>query len=213
MIASARWKSWLTNWRESGASRRRELRRATHAFTRSKLSVVGLAIFVFVLFVALFAPYIAPYPEDAGATTHMSERLQPPSPAHWFGTDEFGRDIFSRVVIASRLDLGLALSVMGATLVIGVALGAWAGIVGGMVDEIIMRSADLFMTIPDFILALAIITAIGPGLMAQAAASILGTCGGWRCEVRWRHCSCPRSADRCYARGAPRRGGEMQHDG
>lgn len=162
-MVAGKLKLWLVRWRESSQSRKREIRRATYAFTRSKLSVVGLAILFFVLMLAASSPYIAPYPEDAGAKTHMSERLQAPSPEHWFGTDEFGRDIFSRVVIASRLDLGLALSVMGITLVIGITLGAWAGIAGGMIDEIIMRLSDLFMTIPDIILALAIITAIGPG--------------------------------------------------
>jgi peptide/nickel transport system permease protein len=154
---------WLKNWRERGEYRRRERARATYAFTRSKLSIVGLSIIIFVLLVALFAPFIAPYPEDAGLKTHIPERLQPPSPDHIFGTDDVGRDVFSRVVIASRLDLGLAISVMTITLVIGIALGSWAGIVGGMVDEIIMRITDLFMTIPDIILALAIITALGPG--------------------------------------------------
>ena len=154
---------WLKNWQEGADNRRRERSRAIYAFTRSKLSVVGLAIVIIVILLALFAPYIAPYPEDAGLKTHIPERLQPPSPDHIFGTDDVGRDVFSRVVIASRLDVGLAISVMSIALVIGITLGSWAGISGGMVDEIIMRITDMFMTIPDIILALAIITAIGPG--------------------------------------------------
>lgn len=154
----------IKNWKEGREYRQRELARATYTFTRSKLSVVGLAIICFVLLVALFAPYIAPYPEDAGAVTHIAERLQPPSAEHWFGTDDVGRDVFSRVVIASRLDLGLAVAVMTITLIVGITLGSWAGIAGGMVDEGVMRMTDMFMTIPDIILALAILTAIGPGV-------------------------------------------------
>jgi peptide/nickel transport system permease protein len=139
------------------------MRRALYAFTRSKLSMVGLTLVAFVVWVALFAPLIAPYPLDAEATTHMDQRLSRPSSAHLFGTDDVGRDVFSRVVLAAPLDLGLAVAVMAIALTIGVSLGAWAGISGGMVDELIMRITDLFMTIPDIILALAIIVAIGPG--------------------------------------------------
>jgi peptide/nickel transport system permease protein len=166
-------KEWIKNWQESSEYRRLELKRVAYSFTRSKLSVVGLAIILFMIVVALFSPYIAPYPEDAGAVTDMSERLMAPSLAHWFGTDDVGRDIFSRVVLASRLDLGLAVSVMAVTLVIGVILGAWAGISGGMVDEVIMRVTDMFMTIPDIILALAVVSAIGPGVRNAAIALAL----------------------------------------
>ena len=162
-MLSARYHSWVKNVREGSDHRRRELSRAMYAFTRSKLSVVGLAIVLFILLVTIFTPIIAPFPEDQGAVTHMADRLKPPSATRWFGTDDVGRDVFSRVVIASRLDLGLALSVMVITLLIGITLGAWAGISGGWVDEIIMRITDMFMTVPDIILALAIITAIGPG--------------------------------------------------
>jgi len=162
-MLSARYHSWVKNVREGSDHRRRELSRAMYAFTRSKLSVIGLAIVLFILLVTIFTPIIAPFPEDQGAVTHMADRLKPPSATRWFGTDDVGRDVFSRVVIASRLDLGLSLSVMVITLLIGITLGAWAGISGGWVDEIIMRITDMFMTVPDIILALAIITAIGPG--------------------------------------------------
>jgi peptide/nickel transport system permease protein len=159
----ARINGWVKNAQEGSDHQRRELSRAMYAFTRSKLSVVGLAIVLFILLVTIFSPIITPFPEDQGAVTHMVDRLKPPSATQWFGTDDVGRDVFSRVVLASRLDLGLALSVMVITLFIGITLGAWAGISGGWVDEIIMRITDMFMTVPDIILALAIITAIGPG--------------------------------------------------
>jgi peptide/nickel transport system permease protein len=172
-MLSAQVKDWVRNWRESSDHRRLELKRVAYTFSRSKLSIAGLAIVIFVILVAIFSPVIAPYPEDAGAVTHMSERLMPPSSAHWFGTDDVGRDLFSRVVIASRLDLGLAVAVMAVTLAVGVTLGAWAGISGGMVDEVIMRLTDMFMTIPHIILALAILTAIGPGVRNAAIALAL----------------------------------------
>ena len=172
-MLSTQVKDWVRNWRESSDYRRLELKRITFTFSRSKLSIAGLAIVIFVILVAIFSPVIAPYPEDAGAVTHMSERLMPPSSEHWFGTDDVGRDLFSRVVIASRLDLGLAVAVMAVTLAVGVALGAWAGISGGMVDEVIMRLTDGFMTIPHIILALAILTAIGPGVRNAAIALAL----------------------------------------
>jgi peptide/nickel transport system permease protein len=155
--------SLLSDWREENDYRRQELKRATYAFTRSKLSVVGLGLVIFICLVALLSPYITPYPEDGGATTHTSIRLQAPSSQHWFGTDDVGRDVLSRIILASRLDLGLAISTMAIALSIGVFLGAWSGIAGGMVDETIMRLTDMFMTIPDIILALVIIIAIGPG--------------------------------------------------
>lgn len=155
--------SLYNNWREGSDYRKQEIKRATYAFTRSKLSLVGLGLVVFVCLMALFAPLLAPYPEDGGATTHTSIRLQAPSPQHWFGTDDVGRDVLSRLILASRLDLGLAVVTISIALTIGVFLGAWSGIAGGMVDEIIMRLTDMFMTIPDIILALVIIIAIGPG--------------------------------------------------
>jgi peptide/nickel transport system permease protein len=161
-MLSAKLYGWIQDWREGSDYRRRELNRALYAFTRSKLSILGFLLTLFVVLVASFSPLIAPYPEDAGAITHMSDRLLPPTAAHWFGTDDVGRDVFSRVLLASRLDLGLAISVIAITLLIGVFLGAWAGISGGMVDEVIMRITDMFMTIPDIILAMAIIIVLGP---------------------------------------------------
>jgi peptide/nickel transport system permease protein len=162
-MISGKINSLFSEWKEVREYRQQELRRATYAFTRSKLSLVGLGLVIFICLVALFSPILAPYPEDGGATTHTSIRLQAPSPQHWFGTDDVGRDVLSRVILASRLDLGLALSTMAIALAIGVLLGAWSGIAGGMVDEIIMRLTDMFMTIPDIILAMVIIIAIGPG--------------------------------------------------
>lgn len=162
-MLSVRINSWWSEWREGSDYRKQEFKRATYAFTRSKLSIIGLGIVVFVLLLALFSPMITPYPEDGGATTHTAIRLQAPSAQHWFGTDDVGRDVLSRILLASRLDLGLAVSVMAIALTIGGFLGAWAGISGGIVDEVIMRLTDMFMTVPDIILALAIIIAIGPG--------------------------------------------------
>jgi len=155
-----RWEGWL----EGNQYRWEELRRSAYAFSRSRLSVVGLAIMVSVVIVAIVAPFIAPYPEDATGATNTKERLQSPDRAHLFGTDALGRDIFSRVILGAALDLQLAGTVLSIAVFVGVTLGAWAGFMGGLVDELIMRTTDIFMTMPDLVLALVIITALGPGI-------------------------------------------------
>ncbi len=121
-------------------------------------------IVVLLAFVAIFGPYLAPYPEDAKGAIHITERLQSPSRDHFFGTDDVGADIFSRVLIGSRLSLGIGVMVLVVATLIGVPLGAIAGYYGGIVNEIIMRITDIFLTIPALILALAIAAALGPSI-------------------------------------------------
>lgn len=128
-------------------------------FRKNKSAVAGLIILILLVGMALFADLIVPYArcvEQVGA-----DRLQGPSAAHFFGTDEFGRDLFARVVHGSRYSLfiGVATSLMA--LVAGAILGASAGYFGGMVDNVICRIVDVFMCVPPILLSLAVVAALG----------------------------------------------------
>jgi peptide/nickel transport system permease protein len=131
-------------------------------FTANKLAVVGLGIIVLLIFVAIFADVIAPYPPTIGDLANA--RLLPPSAAHWMGTDDLGRDIFSRVVYGSRLTLFVVILVAIIAAPIGLLVGTVAGYAGGWVDTILMRITDIFLAFPKLILALAFVSALGPGI-------------------------------------------------
>lgn len=136
-------------------------------FKQNKLAMAGLAITLVYLFVGVFAPVIAPYDP---AAIDVVNQYHPPSMAHPFGTDSFGRDLFSRVVFGARISLRVAtLSISFAT-VTGVVLGLTAGYYRGNVDEIIMRIMDVLFAFPGILLALVIIAALGPGLNKAIAA-------------------------------------------
>ncbi|MEC5398883.1 ABC transporter permease [Uliginosibacterium sp. H1] len=122
--------------------------------------VTGFAFVLFGLFVllAIFGPLIAPFdPLDSNA----GEPLTPPSAQNWFGTDSFGRDIFSRVIIATRLDFGIALSAVLISFIIGSSIGCAAGFWGGWLDRVSSRVADTIMAFPLFVLAMGIVAALG----------------------------------------------------
>lgn len=131
-------------------------------FRKNKSAVIGLAILILLIGMAVFADLIVPYSkcvDQVGA-----DRLQEPSLAHFFGTDEYGRDLFARVVHGSRYSLfiGVATSLMA--LVIGAILGASAAYFGGMVDNIICRIIDVFMCVPPILLSLAVVAALGTSM-------------------------------------------------
>lgn len=130
-------------------------------FSRNKLAVVGLLIIVGLIATALFAPQIAPYNP---VTTDLASRLQPLSSAHWFGTDEMGRDIFSRIVWGSRLTLYVIMLVAIIAAPVGILVGTVSGYFGGYIDTVLMRITDIFLAFPKLILALAFVAALGPGI-------------------------------------------------
>ena len=140
-------------------------RRALRRFRQSPLSLLGLAIIVFVVLVALVGPFLVPYPEDASGALNIKEKLDPPTWAHPFGTDQVGRDVFTRVIVGARVSLLAGVVVIALALTVGTLLGAVAGYVGGRVVDVIMRVTDIFLTIPDLILAMAFAAALGPGLL------------------------------------------------
>jgi peptide/nickel transport system permease protein len=134
-------------------------------FKRNKLAIVGLSIFIILIFLAVFANWIAPYPQDAGIAVHFNQALQPPSFKYIFGTDDLGRDIFSRILFGLRYTLiaGLTIPIIGA--LIGVTLGLIAGYFGKKIGTVIMRITDIFLSIPPLVIALLVISVLGPGLL------------------------------------------------
>jgi len=129
-------------------------------FMKNKAAVVGLIIFALIVLVAAFAPLIADYKTEA-INIDVLNQLQPPSREHLFGTDELGRDILARVVHGARISLVIGIASVAIALLIGGTLGAVSGYYGGWIDNIIMRIMDVFLCLPDVLLALAIIAAFG----------------------------------------------------
>jgi peptide/nickel transport system permease protein len=117
-----------------------------------------------IVLVALLAPLIATYPEDAGSATHPLQTLEPPSAQHYFGTDQVGRDVFSRVVYGARISPVIAVLVLTISVLVGVPLGIAAGYFGGAVDEVISRVTDVFLAFPALLLALAFAAVMQPSI-------------------------------------------------
>ena len=135
--------------------------RATAFASDNKLFVFGMVMFAVIVLAALFANTVAPYEPTKMA---FSDKLNPPSLDHLFGTDNFGRDIFSRVVHGARTSLMVGAFVTGIAILIGMPLGLLAGYYGGRVDTILMRFSDVFLAFPPLLLPIAITAALGPGL-------------------------------------------------
>jgi len=157
-------RGWLLSDRPQ-SRRQARLGRAYSAwrrFLRNRLAVVGLVIVVALVLVAIFANQLAPYSPYIGDL--RTTRLLPPSAAHWFGTDDQGRDILSRVVFGSRITLVVVVLVALLAAPIGLAVGTIAGYAGGLVDAALMRVTDIFLAFPRLILALAFVAALGPGI-------------------------------------------------
>jgi peptide/nickel transport system permease protein len=127
----------------------------------SRLNVAGVAIVALVLLLAVFGPLIAPQNPNQ---VNLLAVLQPPSVHYWFGTDNLGRDLFSRVLAGTRISVEVAVIILSLSVTLGTALGIVSGLVGGLVDEIVMRVTDLFLAFPGFILAAAIAATLGPSL-------------------------------------------------
>ena len=143
------------------AARKRYWRDSFTLWKRNPITMVGTAIIAFLILVALLAPLLAnhdPYNQI------LSERLLPPSAEYWFGTDNLGRDIYSRVVYGARLTIMIAVLVALISAPIGLLVGVLSGYLGGVVDEALMRISDIFLAFPKLILAIAFAAALGTGL-------------------------------------------------
>ena len=137
-------------------------RSAVATARENPLLLAGALMALAIVLVAALGPLIVPYPQDAGTAMHPAVILLAPSWQHKFGTDMFGRDIFTRVVYGARWSLGIAIVVLAISVAIGVPLGIVAGYFGGLVDNVIMRVTDVFLAFPALLLALAFAAVLGP---------------------------------------------------
>lgn len=140
-------------------------RRGIRRFRSNILSMIGLIALLGVFGVALVAPSIVPFPEDAEGKIRASARLQAPDDTFYFGTDNVGRDIYSRVLLGTGLALQVGFVIIFLASVIGVTIGALAGYFGGWVDDLLMRMTDIFLTVPALVLAIAVTAALGKGIL------------------------------------------------
>ena len=145
-----------------------------YKFRRNKLSIVGLGAIIAVVFIAIFAPWLSPYPSNAGLYVNFAQSGQPPSWTHIFGTDEIGRDIFSRIMFGFRYSLMLMVVVLSISVAPGVILGLIAGYYNGRrISTLIMRLADVFVAVPPLLLALSVASVLAPtAINAMLAVSL-----------------------------------------
>ncbi len=139
-------------------------------FRRDKLALVCFYILLAVVIIAIFAPFLTPYPEQGLGDPNLPEKFQAPSWAHPFGTDDLGRDLLARVMYGARSSLIAAFSIVTVAIVIGTTLGAIAGYFGGWIDEVIMRITDIFLAFPPLLLAITIATVLEPSLFNSVMA-------------------------------------------
>lgn len=142
----------------------KQLRYYIYLLNRNRLTQIAFYTVICLFLTAIFSPVISPYPEHITEEANASNKLLKPSSEHLFGTDELGRDIFSRVLYGTRVSLTTAVLSVGLALLIGVPLGAIAGTIGGWIDEVIMRITDMFLSFPPLLLAIAMVALVGPGL-------------------------------------------------
>lgn len=150
--------------RDHGAVRADEWRKIWFRFRQSTLSVIGLAIVVLMVVAAVLAPFIASHPRHAGSFVNFEASLKPPSRTYIMGTDDAGRDVFSRILFGTRISMSLGTAVLILSVLIGVPLGLVAGYWGGRVGNVIMRVTDVFLAVPPIALALAVTVALRPNL-------------------------------------------------
>ncbi|RKX75917.1 MAG: D,D-dipeptide ABC transporter permease [Spirochaetes bacterium] len=167
-----------TKWMEL----KNRIGRGWFRFRKNPISLVGGGMVLLVIILAVFAPYVTPFPTHAGKVTNFEKIFQPPGKEHWFGTDEVGRDVFSRVIFGYRISLLMALVVLGISVPFGVALGLIAGYVGGIVETIIMRITDVFLSLPALVMALAIGAAFTPTI-GKAMLAVSAIWWTWHCRL------------------------------
>lgn len=144
-----------------------------YVIRRDVLAMFSLGWIALMIFFAIFAPLIAPYPEQGAGRNNAENRFQAPTSEYWLGTDELGRDVLSRIIYGAQPAMVSSLIVVTAAVLIGTPLGAIAGYYGGWIDEIIMRITDLFLAFPSLLLAMAIVSLAGPSLINAVIALVV----------------------------------------
>lgn len=134
---------------------------ALRQFAANWAALAGIIALILLVVLSLLAPHLAPY---NSVTISLAEKVQPPSRAHWLGTDYFGRDVLTRVLYGGRVSLSVGLLVVGIAMLIGVPIGLSAGFLGGRVENLLMRLMDAFLTFPPLLLAVAIVGSLGPDI-------------------------------------------------
>lgn len=150
-------------------------------FSKNKLAMFGMIVIILLIIMAIFAPFIAPYSYDE---QNLKRSNMLPSRQHLMGTDNFGRDIFSRIIYGSRISLQIGFIAVGIGVLIGGTLGSFAAYYGGVADNIIMRFIDVLLAIPSTLLAISIAAALGPGLTNAMIAVGVGTVPNYARVVR-----------------------------
>ena len=147
---------------------------AFYRFKKNPSALIGMAIVLSVVFCAVFAPLLAPWPDAAGSQVDFAHRHLAPDNTYWFGTDNVGRDIFSRVLYGYRVSLLLSIGVLSVAVPFGVTLGLMAGYFGGRIEFVIMRFTDISLAIPPLAMALSITAVLSPNLInAMIAITLL----------------------------------------
>ena len=165
--------SRLADWRSRHQSGIGESRHNVRVFFRDKLAVAGFVVILATLIIAIFAPYLAPYPEQGRGDSDMPNRLQAPSREHVMGTDQQGRDVLSRIMFGARIPLSISVVVTFGVLLVGVPLGGIAGYFGGWIDEMVMRITDIFLAFPALVFAMALVAFLGASLRNVAVALVI----------------------------------------
>ena len=150
---------------------------------KNKMAMLGLAIVVFLVLLAVFADFLFDY-EEIVIKQNTAIRLQGPSAEHWFGTDEFGRDILARLVHGGRISLVVGVVAVSIALVLGGTLGAISGFFGGKVDMIISRAMDILLAVPSLLLSITIVSALGPSILNLMIAIAVSSVPGYARIVR-----------------------------
>ncbi|MBQ1189112.1 MAG: ABC transporter permease [Lachnospiraceae bacterium] len=150
---------------------------------KNKMAMIGLAIVVFLVLLAVFADFLFDY-EQVVIKQNTAIRLQGPSAEHWFGTDEFGRDILARLVHGGRISLVVGVIAVAIALVLGGTLGAISGFFGGKVDMLISRAMDILLAVPSLLLSITIVSALGPSIINLMIAIAVSSVPGYARIVR-----------------------------
>ena len=165
-------------------ARREAWRRGLYRMRQSSLSIVGLVLVLLLLVLAATGHWIAPFPDHITGSIDTAMRFKPPSWKNWMGTNELGQDVLSLVLGGARISLFAGLAVVLLAAVAGTIIGALAGYLGGWTDEILMRLADLKLTLPGLILAMAVAAALGAGTVNMVIAISIGWWPGFARLVR-----------------------------
>ena len=138
-------------------------RRGLGRFASDRASALGLALLLLLVVAAIFAPILAPFPGDV-ADFHTANRLRAPDAVNWLGTDRMGSDLFSRILFGARITITIAVVAVGSAVVVGVPIGLVAGYYGGWPSNLLMRVSDIFLAVPQIVLAIAIAQTLGPSI-------------------------------------------------